>query len=970
MEILCARTLLPIFTLFSALFISTSAIFAQQRGVLSGTLQDVDTKDVMAGALVELYPLSDSSARKYVTADAQGRFSFVGLPYREYAYHISFLGYDTLSGRVKVNRSAVALGVLKMSPKAQDLDEVLVSARAMRTSAKGDTVVYNSDAYKVTQDAMTEDLLKKMPGISVQDGTVTAQGETVQKILVDGKEFFGSDVATAIKNLPAEAIDKIEVFNKLSDQAEFSGVDDGEGYKAINLVTRRGMNHGMFGKFSAQYGFNDKYNVGASLNIFNDKRRFSIIGMANNVNQQNFAIDDILGVVGAVDNSGGARHRSGRDMANFMVGNQSGISKVYSLGVNYSDEWGKKVKFDGSYFFNSTNTHTVTQTDRDYYLNNDSTQNYDALGIRDSRNYNHRFNGRLDYRINENNSLMFRPSVSLQTYDASSSDTSTTMLSTSVLENALVNLFRSTATSHTEGYNISGNLIYRHKFGEVKGRTLTVSFGGGISKNDGTQDKYSLTRYFDPESESLLDQYINNNSRSYRLSGRIDYSEPITPKSQLLVNYNINYSYSDLDKRSYSEPEDIQIDSLSNTYNSGYLTQQVGPGYRYNNGKVMFIGSLSYQYSTLAGDQQFPLQTNTSASFNNMVYRAILNIKFNSTNTLRSMFRSSTNNPSITQLQDVLDVSNPLFVSQGNPDLKPVYTHQFFINYVNTNVTKGRTFMAMLTGSIRSNYISNATLIADKNGYEVKDPAGNVITVLNSGAQFSRPVNMDGYWNLRGAVNYGTPVSFLMSNINFDLGVNYSALPNIFNEIKSTTNTISYTGGAVLGSNISEKLDFTLGYNVGYNVAQNSVRKESNNNYVNQRVTGNFKWITWGGITLQANGSYLKYTGITDSFVEDYFMLNASIGKKIFKNQRGEISVAAYDLLNQNKSFSRNVTATYIENVQSNVLGRYFSINFVYNLRRFGDKGGSSQFKGNPDSLRDHRRPPVGPPPPPPGGPM
>lgn len=448
------------------------------------------------------------------------------------------------------------------------------------------------------------------------------------------------------------------------------------------------------------------------------------------------------------------------------------------------------------------------------------------------------------------------------------------------------------------------------------------------------------------------------------------FLQPISPKSQLLVNYNINYRYSDLDKRSYSEPDDIQIDSLSNTYNSGYLTQQVGPGYRYNNGKVMFIGSLSYQYSTLAGDQQFPLQTNTSASFNNMVYRAILNIKFNSTNTLRSMFRSSTNNPSITQLQDVLDVSNPLFVSQGNPDLKPVYTHQFFINYVNTNVTKGRTFMAMLTGSIRSNYISNATLIADKNGYEVKDPAGNVITVLNSGAQFSRPVNMDGYWNLRGAVNYGTPVSFLMSNINFDLGVNYSALPNIFNEIKSTTNTISYTGGAVLGSNISEKLDFTLGYNVGYNVAQNSVRKESNNNYVNQRVTGNFKWITWGGITLQANGSYLKYTGITDSFVEDYFMLNASIGKKIFKNQRGEISVAAYDLLNQNKSFSRNVTATYIENVQSNVLGRYFSINFVYNLRRFGDKGGSSQFKGNPDSLRDHRRPPVGPPPPPPGGPM
>lgn len=966
MKMKLIKSAFPIFLLF----LSVSA-FAQQAGSVTGTLQDAQTKEPMAGAMVEIFPVSDSAARRYVTANAQGRFSVTGLPYREYAYNVTFLGYDTLAGSVKVNRAAVALGVLQMAQKAQDLDEVLVSARAMRTSSKGDTVVYNSGAFKVTQDAATEDLLKKMPGISVQNGTVTAHGETVQKILVDGKEFFGSDVTTAIKNLPAEAIDKVEVFNKLSDQAEFSGVDDGEGYKAINLVTRKNMNRGTFGKFYAGYGFNDKYNAGASLNLFNDKRRFSIIGMANNVNQQNFAIDDILGVVGTSNSGGGgARHRSGREMSNFMVGNQSGVSTVYSLGVNYSEEWSEKVKFDGSYFFNSTKTHVNTVTNRNYYLGDDSTQYYDALGIRDTRNYNHRFNARLDYKINENNSLMFRPSVSLQTNDASSSDTSTTMLSANAMENALVNLFRSTTSSHTEGYNISGNLIYRHKFGEKLGRTLTVMFGGGVSKNDGKQDQYSLTRYFNPDSESLLDQYIANNSRSYRLSGHVMYSEPLSEKSQLLFSYNANYSYSDRDKRSYQRPEYIMIDSLSNTYNSGYLTQQVGPGFRYNNKKVMVIGNLSYQYSTLAGDQQFPKVTKTSADFNNLVYMALLDVKFNPTNTLRAMLRSSTNNPSVTQLQDVLDVSNPLFVSQGNPNLRPVYANRMFVRYVNTNVTKGRTFMAMLGGSMQSNYISNATVIAGKNGYEVKDPAGNTVIVLNQGAQYSRPVNMNGYWNVNGMMSYGLPVSFLKSNLNVNLGINYAATPNIFNEVKSTTNTTTYTAGAVLGSNISEKLDFTLGYDVGYNVASNKVRKESNNRYVNQQVSGNFKWITWAGITLQANGSYLKYSGITDSFVEDYFLLNASIGKKIFKHQRGEINVSAYDLLNQNKSFSRNVTATYIENVKTNVLGRYFSINLIYNLRRFGGKNvdASSTRRGKtPDSLHDGRppmgRPPMGPPP-------
>lgn len=944
---------------------------AQNRSTLNGILQDSTTHEGIIGAVIEAYPTAKPDDKKYQTSTLDGKFSFAGLPYGDYTLTISFLGYKTLKHPVKVNRKTVDAGVIHMQPEAQDLEEVVVTGTAMRTSAKGDTVIYNADAFKVSQDASTEQLLAKMPGVRVVNGTVEAHGETVQKVLVDGKEFFGDDVTTAIKNLPAEVVDKVEVFNKLSDQAEFSGVDDGEGYKALNFVTRNKMNRGSFGKFYAGYGFNDKYNAGASLNLFNDKRRFSIIGMANNINEQNFATDDILGVMGSSTRDGGGQRRGGSGVSNFMVPTSSGVSTIYSLGVNYSEKFSEKLKLDASYFFNTNRNETRTLTDRTYYMSEEEKQYYDAETNSQTRNYNHRFNARLDYKINANNSLMWRPNISIQTNDASSQDTSSQYLGATALEKALLNVFNSASSTHSEGYNISNTLLYMHKFGGKDGRVLTSFLNANFSKNDSDQDKYSLTRYYDPESETLLDQYIRNHSKGYRLSGNLMYSEPITPKSQLLMSYRISYNYSDRDKRTYEMPDEEFLDEYSNTYNSGYLTQSVGPGYRYREGKSMFVANVFYQASNLTGDQVFPTTATpkTSAHFNNVLYMAMLNLQFNPSTTLRTMLRSSTNNPSVTQLQDVLDISNPLFVSQGDPDLRPVYSHRLYMNFVKANVGKGRTFIASLGATTQSNYIANSVQIADQNGYEVKDAAGNVITVLNKGAQYSRPVNLDGYWSVNGSLSYGAPINFLRSNLNVNGSVQYSVLPGIFNLQNNKTNTVSYIGGATLGSNISEKIDFTFAYNVGYNIASNAVRPQSNNEYVKQSATGRFKWVAWWGITLQANASYSKYTGVTDKFTEEFLLINAALGKKLFKGQRGEINVTVNDLLNQNKSFARNVTDSYIQNVTTNVIGRYVSINFIYNLRRFGGKTVDSMpaGKGGPDMMdRPRGGHPGGPPPGPP----
>ena len=289
-----------------------------------------------------------------------------------------------------------------------------------------------------------------------------------------------------------------------------------------------------------------------------------------------------------------------------------------------------------------------------------------------------------------------------------------------------------------------------HKFGGRDGRVLTVSINGGASKNDRDNTKYSLTRYLNPDSTSQLNQLILNHSKGYRVGGRVSYSEPVSERVQLLANYDISYNYSDRDKRSYELPGDLFLDSLSNTYNSGYLTHRVGPGFRLHSDKTMLVVNLNYQYATLTGDQQFPTvsRSKMAANFDNIVYRAMLHLKFNRSNSMRVRLFSGTDNPSVTQLQNVLDVSNPLFISQGNPNLKPVYAQRMNIRYTRVNVGKGTTLGAQMTAGIQNNSITNSVERADRNGYEVKDETGNTVVVLDRGAQYSRPVNLNGYYTL------------------------------------------------------------------------------------------------------------------------------------------------------------------------------------------------------------------------------
>lgn len=935
-----------LFLLVCSIWLAASS-YAASPGRVAGRVIDRSNDEWLIGAVVELAPKNGSASKSTMT-DVDGRFTVQSVPYGEYRVMISFLGYATVEKEISVASPVVDLGTIDMKMDDNQIEAVVLEVPAMRTSQKGDTVVYNATAFKVAADADTESLIAKMPGIMIAaDGSVQAQGETIQKVFVDGKEFFGDDVSTAIKNLPADVVESVEVFNKLSDQAEFTGLDDGEGYKAINITTSEGKRRGQFGKLYAAYGYPDYYTAGGNVNIFEGDSRISIIGLFNNINQQNFSFEDILGVVnaGGRSSSGGMMAGGGgRGVGGFLVRPQDGISTVQAVGINYIDTWGKRDNVDvtASYFFN----HSKTRNEYTNEIWQDPNQYNYETGHSLSENYNHRFDAKIDYDINENQNLMLRPRFRYQSY--SSTDWAHTDMDNT--EGALIEAIQSIIGNDDNtrsGYSASLDAFYRVKLGKP-GRTLTLRFDGDYDKDNDLQmieEGYYFPRYVDgAQADSLANQRINSNSYSYEVGGGIIYTEPLSKKSQLNLEYRIQYEYSDANKRTYlwdpvlaSMNPDFD-EELSTINNSGYITQRVGPGYRYADGKTNFSATLMYQYSALTNNTEYPItkSPNVRYSFNDLVYSAMANVNINPQNTLRIHARSRTDNPSVSELQDVPDFSNNTTVVGGNSSLRPAYVNRLHAFYINSDVEHGRTLSVMIGAEYTADYIGDSivTYSADR-PFQIP----NSSNMLQQGQRYSRYVNLGSSWSVFGGIGYGLPVKFLGSNLNFNIGAMLAQTPNVMDGEKYVRNESYFNGGVQLSSNISENVDFTLMYNGSYNIASSVMNGvKSQDRFVNHYASASLKFVIWKGITLTANASYSQYDGITDDYHEQYLLCNIYLGKKIFRNQLGEISIGVNDLFNQNKSFRRTVWSSYIQNSTNLAIGRYVALQFVYNLRNFGKK--------------------------------
>ncbi|MBE6209440.1 MAG: hypothetical protein E7128_04300 [Rikenellaceae bacterium] len=968
----------------SFIFVLSSSILSAQTGSVVGRIIDSATNEAILGAVVEFLTAKDSTSVKAVASGNEGAFSSSGIKAGDYILRVRYLGYESPDLAIKVGRGKTDLGDVKLKAGIA-IETVVKEVEALRTTQNGDTLIYNADAYKVAADATVEGLLKKMPGVEVSGGEVKAQGESIKKVLVDGKEFYGENVSSAISTLPADAVKSIEVFDKMSDNAEFTKMDDGEGYKAINIVTKVNVRKGQYGQFSGLYGLGlgvqnrlESYAMlGGYINIHNNDARIGINTMVNNMNLSRFTENDLLGAIAASGGSGGIRH----------VGN---------FGLNYNDTWGKKdnISFSGNYGFNISNSRNEQITERDYFSDSITQNLYsrlDKIATSNMLNYNHNFSANIKAKWDKVQ-LRIRPSFSYQ-YNTSQGASTTTYTPTNSIDDLAKEILQSHSNRLNDGWNAGLDINYNQKITDKPGRALTISLGGYYSKNNG--DGYSLSQTKNlPDSigmnSSEYGDFFKNqkwlqNSYNYNLRGTVTYSEPLTNAMQLSLNYEVNYRYSDADRRTYLgewNPSDSTwlysvnfSPEYSNTQNSGYLINRVGPGYNYSKDGTRLNVRVFYQNAILTGQRQFPQAMNLgSRSFNNVTYSANFRYKIDKQNSFRIRLNSSTVNPSITNLQDVVNLSNVQAISRGNANLQPEYTHVAYIHYIRSNIEKGRTFMIGGGASLSQNSIVNR-VIRNSPGYVVTDPVtGAPLTTLTSTASFSMPINMNGKWNVHGMVNFGMPLSFMKCNLNIGANIGYEQSPTVTGVLQSN-GEVQYTkniskrlspgGMLTIGSNISENVDFSVGYRVNYNNVRNTFNLANNNDYLAHSAWGNVKVVLPLGFTIASDVSYTQNFGLSGSdFNVAYTLWNFSIGKKLFRNNRGEINLFVNDILDQNRSFQRRWSALYLENVTNTSIGRYVGISMTYNLRNYGGKMKGPKDVPNFESLRDGGgRAPMGPPP-------
>ena len=923
--------------------------------MIRGTVLDAENRDPVIGATVRFIDFRDSSRITYAITDRNGFFQVEDIRGRGVRMRITSVGFAQLEQSVRLGMDQ-DLGEILLQSSTRELQNVDVQGTATRTEQRGDTTVYNADAYQTMPDATAEDLVGKMPGVVVQGNTVQAQGENVQQVLVDGRRFFSTDPSLALRSLPAEVVQRIEVFDQLSEQSQFTGVDDGNTQKTMNVVTRENMRQGQFGRVYGGYGYPDRYQAGGSVNFFNQEQRLALIGQSNNTNQQNFASEDILGVVGGGaggrgrgGNFGGNRGDGGNGPDNFLLDARLGVATTHAAGLNYTDEWGEKTRVEATYFFNRQNNFTDQLLTQNYLVGPGGGQFYEEASEDTNINGNHRVTGRVEHTLNRNNSLVWRPILRVQ-----SNTLANLLYGTTSVEGMLVNTTGSATEQEQQGFNTSHSLLWRHRFAKF-GRTLSVDVSGGANQQQGVTNLLASNAFFQGPVTVVdtLDQQAQLGVLGYSLGAQVVFTEALDRGKLLTLEYGTDYQSTNREQltRGYqalTEGYSLLDTALSNTFTNGYWTQRLGGGLmqRYEGG--MLLVRVHYQYAQLVSDQEFPVSLSVQQPFHAVLPFAMWRYELSDDENLRVTYRATTQAPSATQLSPVIDNSNPLQWSVGNADLEQAFQHNLYARYARSMGESGRSFFVLLGGGYTQNYLTEGTFLAreDTVVYGVTLPGGQQLTV---------PINRDGYWNARAFMTYGTPIRSIKSNLNVNVGLTYSQTPGELNGRENTTLNTVGTAGLVLSSNISESVDFTLSTTTNYTLTGNAQVPQASSGLWNQVSAARFNWAFTDALVYRTTLTHQWFDGLSADLDQSYMLCNMSLGYRFLKDRRGELALSVYDLLNQNTALQRTVTDLYIEDVSTNALQRYLMLTFTYNLRAFGQVPEPPRREGPPPGMREPR---------------
>ena len=937
------------------LMVTVSLTIAAQGTKITGTLIDRDTKEgVMLATVQMLKP--DSTYVSGVLSDEKGRFSIEASAAGSYILKISSVGYTPLTKTIKVDgKKDIALGEIIFNADAIMLKGATVVGQAARVTVKEDTFVYNASAYRTPEGSVVEELVKRLPGAQVSDdGTITINGKEVKKVLVDGKEFMTGDTQTALKNLPTSIIDKIKAYDEKSDLAKVTGIDDGEEQTVLDFGIKKGMNKGVFGNVDASIGTHDRYAERLMGALFKDKTRVMLMGNLNNVNDRGFP-------------GGGGGGRFGRGA--------QGLNTSKMAGANFNLEPSSKLKLDGSVRWNHSNGDKRTEQSVENFVStagsfsNSLNQNYTR-----SDNWNARM--RLEWTPDTMTNIMFRPSFSYSKSDGLTSGTSASynddpysyvsdplsQESISIMDEKglMVNHRENSSITYSDNLSIGAMLQLNRKLNS-KGRNATlrtdISYGEGDSKSLSTSNVhlYQVEDAFGNDSTYQTNRFNTTPTKTLNYSVQFTYSEPVFKAMFLQLSYKFNYKYNKSDRSTFdfSNVDGNMFADVDNVYRGwdnylsrldhpldNYLDESLSRYSEYKNyihEIQLMLRVIREKYRLNVGVMVQPQKTRFIQRYqgiNTDTVRNVVNVtptldfryRFSKLSNLRINYRGTTSQPSMTDLLDIRDDSDPLNITMGNPGLKPSFTNTLRLFFNNYTQEHQRATMVHLNYSNTRNSISNMVTYDEQ-----------------TGGRTTRPENINGNWNISGALMFNTALDSVgywtistFTNVRYNNYVGYLALDQYSGSRKNTTKTTTL-GEQLTASFRNSWLEVSLDGSVDYTHTRNLLQSQ-NNLDTWQFAYGGYAsvYMPWG-MSLSTDLHQNSRRGYNDSSMNTNELIwNLQLSQSFLKGNALTVSLQLYDILHEQSNFSRTINAMQRSDTRYNSINSYVMLHAVYRVNLFG----------------------------------
>ena len=927
------KTSCRIFLLLTMFFASVGSAMGLN---ITGVVKD-DTGEPLPQATVRLLTASDSTFVKGVKTNASGIYTFTGAKSGKYLIETSYVGYATSFTPITVNKTNLKVDAIQLSESSIQLKDVTVTAVKTQVKVMEDTVEFNADSYKTQPNAVVEDLLKRLPGVEVDsDGKITANGKSVSKILIDGKEFFSDDPKVASKNLPVNMVDKLQVVDRKSDLARLTGVDDGEDETVINLTVKKDMKNGYFGNVEAGYGTDKHYTGSFNVNKFWNGNQITLLGNFNNTNELGFT------------DSNGSRFR--------RFGGTNGINESQALGLNFNVGKEEILRVGGDVMYSHTNRDTRQRQSRQYLFSDSTSWNESMRDARD-KGHNLRADFRVQWQPDSFNTLEFRPRISYNLNNSTSVDSSLIMAG-DPRRSPVTSTFNDNY-SRGNSLEFGANLIYSHNFKRKRGRSFSINLRYNHSNVREKESSYSRNLfYLYPDSIDLYDQYGDNHTWNNTAQARLTWTEPIGNAANghfLTFSYRIQYRWNNADKMVYDHPvyypEDgddwlawidydrmLFNDTLSNRFRNDFMTQDIRIGYKYVSRKhnldvgMSIVPSQSKSENLINGAKSIPLRRVWNfAPF--LRYR----LKFDKSTSFNAAYRGRASQPSMTQLQPVADMSDPMRIVVGNPNLDPTFNHWISLRFQSFDMEHQRSIMSMADFEVAQNSIVSKTTFNH-----------------NTGSQLTTYENVNGVWSGRLMLIYSQPLRNKAWQVSAHMFTNYNHAVGFNNGERNNSGTFRVNLMPAIAFR-PDNIELELRPRYSLQHTRNSLSSTNNMTIHNYGGTFSAYYYTPIGIILNSDLTYTATSGYAQGYDKNEWMWNASISYQLLADRSLTLAVKAYDLLQQRSSITRSVTANYIDDTSYNNLTRYFMFTVSYRFNTFG--------KGNQPADRNAWRGWGGPPP-------